>query len=119
MSRTRAKPRQRSSPAQLRRAAPIFAALGDPTRLALLRQLGRGEALSIARLADGLPLTRQAITKHLQVLEEAGLVRGVRAGREYRFAIELRSLGAARAAIDSIGAQWEGALGRLKAFVER
>ena len=78
--------------AALQARAAVFAALGDATRLAVLARLAEGEAQSIARLTAGTPLTRQAVTKHLQVLEGAGIVRSLRVGRESRFALEPRSL---------------------------
>jgi DNA-binding transcriptional ArsR family regulator len=98
--------------------APIFAALGDRTRLSLLTRLSGGEAQSIARLSAQTSLTRQAVTKHLHVLEGAGLVRSVRVGRESRFAYRPEPLVDARAYLDTVSAQWDDALGRLKAFVE-
>ncbi len=103
----------------LRRHAPIFAALGDATRLGLLTKLSAGSELSIAQLTAGTPLTRQAITKHLRVLQSAGLVRNVRHGRENCFELEPRRLDEARRALDSISRQWDEALDRLKAFVEK
>ena len=103
---------------ELRRSAPVFAALGDETRLRLVAALAEGSALSIARLTEGTRLTRQAVTKHLRVLQRAGLVRSVRHGRERRFQLSTESLREARAALDVIALQWEGALGRLKRFVE-
>lgn len=103
---------------ELRPNAPRFAALGDATRLTLLMKLGDGPLLSITRLTEGSTLTRQAITKHLRVLEKAGLVRGVRRGRENLFQLEPNSLKEARDALDSISRQWDQALGRLKSFVE-
>jgi DNA-binding transcriptional ArsR family regulator len=96
----------------------VFWALGDETRLLLLMKLGSGELLSIARLTQGSTLTRQAITKHLRVLQGAGLVRGVRRGRERLFKLERERLDAARKALDNISRQWDAALARLKAFVE-
>lgn len=98
--------------------APIFAALGDRTRLSLLTRLSGGEAQSIARLSAQTSLTRQAVTKHLHVLEGAGLVRSVRVGRESRFAYRPEPLVDARAYLDAVSAQWDDALGRLKVFVE-
>jgi DNA-binding transcriptional ArsR family regulator len=98
--------------------APVFAALGDRTRLALLARLSRGGERSIASLAGETALTRQAVTKHLQVLESAGLVRSARVGRESRYAFSPEPMGAARAYLDDISAQWDAALGRLKALVE-
>ena len=98
--------------------APIFAALGDPTRLSLLNRLSGGDAQSIAKLSAQTRLTRQAVTKHLHVLEGVGLVRSVRVGRESRFAYRPEPLVDARAYLDAVSAQWDDALGRLKAFVE-
>ena len=104
---------------RLRRNAPVFAALGDETRLILLTKLSNGDLLSIARLTHGSTLTRQAITKHLRVLQSAGLVRGVRRGRENLFKLEPEQLDAARLALENISRQWDAALGRLKEFVEK
>lgn len=99
-------------------AAPIFAALGDPTRLSLLLRLSDGESRSISSLSADGRITRQALTKHLKVLECAGLVRSERAGRETRFAFRPEPVAAARSYLDAVGAQWEASLGRLKQFVE-
>ncbi|SRR5260221_9929435 len=101
-----------------KRTAPIFAALGDETRLHLVSQLCRGEALSITRLTGGSKLSRQAITKHLQVLAGAGLVRGVRQGRERRWELTPRKIAEAQRCLDVISAQWDAALERLRRFVE-
>ncbi len=98
--------------------APIFAALGDPTRLSLLRTLSDGRTRSIVALAADSRLTRQAVTKHLQVLERAGLVSSTRRGRESRFAFEPDPVVAARSYLDQVSAQWDDALSRLRAFVE-
>lgn len=98
--------------------APLFAALGDKTRLALLTRIAATPRLSIARLTEGSSLTRQAITKHLRVLQEGGLVRGVRHGRENRFELEPASLDRARSALDELSRQWDDALARLRSFVE-
>lgn len=103
---------------KLRQKVPLFAALGDDTRLTLMMKLGDGPLLSITRLTEGSTLTRQAITKHLRILEEAGLVRGVRRGREKLFQLEPDSLREARDSLDSISRQWDHALARLKSFVE-
>ncbi len=81
-------------------------------------KLGDGPLLSITWLTEGSTLTRQAITKHLRILEDAGLVRGVRRGRENLFQLEADSLRGARDALDSISRQWDQALARLKSFVE-
>lgn len=98
--------------------AAIFAALGDKTRLGLIGKLNGGEARSISRLAEGSRLTRQAITKHLRVLEGAGIVRSVRAGRETLFALDREAIVGAREYLDFVSKQWDQALERLKAFVE-
>jgi predicted transcriptional regulator len=81
-------------------------------------KLGRGTPLSISELAENSPLTRQAITKHLRVLETAGVVRGERHGRESRFQMLPQSIEQSREALDRISQQWDDALSRLKAFVE-
>ena len=96
----------------------IFAALGDETRLRLVRRLSSGGPLSIARLAQGSSVTRQAVTKHLRVLERAGLACGKRSGRERVWELEAAPLTVARDYLDGISAQWVAALNRLKAFVE-
>jgi len=98
--------------------AALFAALGDKTRLALVARLSSGEPASIAQLTAGTRVTRQAITKHLHVLEGAGIVRGVRAGRENRFALDARPLHAMQQYIELVSRQWDDALARLKTFVE-
>ena len=101
-----------------RRSAPVFAALGDQTRLTLMAKLSGGTRCSIARLTKGSALSRQAITKHLRVLQNAGLVRGIHQGRERLFALEPKRLDEARRALDDISRQWDQALARLKAFVD-
>ncbi|WP_373046979.1 ArsR/SmtB family transcription factor [Vulgatibacter sp.] len=100
-------------------AAPVFAALGDATRLRLLGRLAEGGPASIAALSEDAEVTRQAITKHLEVLARAGLVHGERSGRERIWALEARGLDAARIYLDRISAQWDEALGSLRDFVER
>jgi DNA-binding transcriptional ArsR family regulator len=102
-----------------REHAHRFAALGDATRLKLVTTLARGEPRSIAELTSGSKLTRQAITKHLRMLERAGMVRSERAGRESRFAFDPRPVEELRSYLDAVSAQWDEALGRLKAFVEQ
>lgn len=98
--------------------ALIFAALGDRTRLALLTRLGGG-AQSIASLSAGTRITRQGVTKHLRVLERAGLVRALKQGRESRFEIDGQRIEEARSYLDQVAGQWDDAVARLKAFVER
>ncbi len=98
--------------------APIFAALGDRTRLSLLMKLSDGDARSIAKLSSDTLLTRQAITKHLRVLESAGLVASLRVGRESRFAARRETIDEARAYLDRVSVHWDDALSRLRTFVE-
>ena len=99
-------------------AAPVFAALGDATRLAVVARLCTDGPLSISRLSDSVAVSRQAVTKHLETLAEAGLVRDARHGRERIWELEPRRLEIARRELDRISAQWDAAIGRLKAFVE-
>jgi DNA-binding transcriptional ArsR family regulator len=101
-----------------RTAAPLFAALGDETRLQLLLRLSSGGPESIAQLSATASVSRQAITKHLKVLAEAGLVRGRRRGREHIWQLQPKRLADARDYLDQISRQWDDALDRLKAFVE-
>jgi DNA-binding transcriptional ArsR family regulator len=101
-----------------RRVSPIFAALGDPTRLRLVAALCTGGALSIAQLTLGTAVTRQAVTKHLQVLAEAGLVHDIRQGRERLWQLEPLRIDEARRSLEAISRQWDLALARLKRFVE-
>ena len=102
----------------LKTRAAVFAALGDETRLSVLTRLARGEPQSIAHLTQGTRLTRQAVTKHLRVLEGAGVVRSVRVGRESRFVLETKPLDEVRDYLDLVSRQWDAALMRLKALVE-
>src|ERR1700720_2127950 len=99
--------------------APVFAALGDETRLPLVARLCGGQPRSISQLTEGSRLTRQAITKHLRVLEHAGIVRGVRAGRESLFAFNPQPMERIKSSLDLVSQQWDQSLSRLKAFVER
>jgi DNA-binding transcriptional ArsR family regulator len=114
--RPKAAPKRRPA---LRNAAPVFAALGHETRLRLVAVLCAGSAMSIAQLTSGTEMTRQAVTKHLQVLADAGLVHDLKRGRERLWQFESARLAEARATLDRIAAQWEHALGRLKARLER
>jgi len=101
-----------------RPAAPVFAALGDETRLALVAALCAGARLSISQLTEGSRLTRQAITKHLRVLEGVGIVHSVRTGRESLFEFNPKPIQGAKQYLDGVSEQWDQALARLKAFVE-
>src|SRR5690349_22888235 len=102
----------------VQKTAPVFAALGDATRLRLVVALCAGGALSIAQLTAGTTITRQAVTKHLQVLADAGLVQDLRQGRERLWEFTPARLDEARQALDAISAQWGAALARLQRFVE-
>jgi DNA-binding transcriptional ArsR family regulator len=101
-----------------RNYAPVFAALGDPTRLALVAKLSGGAPHSISQLTENTKLTRQAVTKHLRVLEHAHIVRSTRMGRESQFAFNPEPIDELRKYLDAVSAQWDEALGRLRAFVE-
>jgi DNA-binding transcriptional ArsR family regulator len=99
-------------------AAPVFAALGDPTRLRIILRLCTHGPQSITALTEDSNVTRQAVTKHLHALEEAGLVRGEREGRERIWELQGKRLAEARTYLDQISAQWDAAIERLRAFVE-
>jgi DNA-binding transcriptional ArsR family regulator len=98
--------------------AVVFAALGDETRLLLIAKLSQGRPFSIAQLTEGSRLTRQAITKHLRVLEDARLVQCVRNGRESLFEFNPEPVEELKSYLERVSADWDHALGRLKAFVE-
>jgi DNA-binding transcriptional ArsR family regulator len=102
----------------LKNSVPVFVALGDETRLRLIAVLCAGGAMSIARLTSGTDITRQAITKHLHVLADAGLVRDVKVGRERLWEFELSQLEQARHSLEVIAQQWDHALLNLKLAVE-
>ncbi|QYH34951.1 helix-turn-helix transcriptional regulator [Salinibacterium sp. M195] len=96
---------------------PVFAALGDETRWSILAALGEGEA-SASALAERLPVSRQAIAKHLSVLNDAGLVEPVRAGRELRYRVLGAQLSATAQRLDTIGAEWDRRLLAIKEIAE-
>jgi DNA-binding transcriptional ArsR family regulator len=110
----------RASPSNARKLGPaqVFAALGDVTRLSLVQKLSSGAPLSISQLTAGSRLTRQAVTKHLGVLESVGVVHGVRAGREKRFAFDPGPVDQMKKYLEFVSLRWEEGLGRLKKFVE-
>ena len=110
-------PKSRSDGA--RDPAVLFAALGDHKRLWLVSRLCHGGPASITRLAAGARITRQAVTKHLRVMEHAGLARGSRRGRERVWQLEQRRLEEGRRYLKQISAQWDEALERLRALVEQ
>jgi DNA-binding transcriptional ArsR family regulator len=98
--------------------ASVFAALGDPTRLKLVAVLCAGGALSIAQLTANTDISRQGVTKHLQVLADAGVVRDVKMGRERLWQLDPAQIEEAKRTLEMIGRQWDVALGKLKAFAE-
>jgi len=111
--------KSRSSAAvKLRDAAHVFAALGDDTRLELVVRLCSSGPQSIVRLSQGASVTRQAITKHLHILAEAGLVSSTREGREQIWEILPKRMAEARHYLDLISEQWDDAIERLRSFVE-
>jgi DNA-binding transcriptional ArsR family regulator len=98
--------------------APLFAALGDETRLSLIAKLSTGHPYSIAQLTQGSKLTRQAVTKHLRVLERVGIVRCVPTGRESRFEFDPEPIAEIKEYLEFVSRQWDQALARLKSLVE-
>lgn len=111
MSAARRKPSRASSP-------KIFAALGDPTRLRVVTRLAHSHHCSLSQLTNGAKISRQGMTKHLRVLEQAGLLRSIRVGREKRFELNPEPLSALRNVLDQLSAEWDNALSRLKLLVE-
>jgi DNA-binding transcriptional ArsR family regulator len=109
---------RRGTAVKRRSHAPVFAALGDETRLSLVAKLCHGQSYSISQLTEGSKLTRQAVTKHLRVLEGAGIVHGVRAGRESLFEFDPEPIAEIKEYLDLVSEQWDQALARLKSFVE-
>ena len=113
-----AEPRPGAHAARARAAAPLFAALGDETRLQMLMRLAASGPESIAQMSAKSHVSRQAITKHLQVLEHAGFVVGERRGREHIWRIEPRQFAQVHDHLARISKQWDEALERLRAFVD-
>jgi DNA-binding transcriptional ArsR family regulator len=99
--------------------APLFAALGDETRLTIVAKLSRGQTRSISQLTAGSRLTRQAITKHLRVLEKARIVHSIRKGRENLFEFDPEPIDKAKSYLELVASQWDETLSRLKSFVEQ
>ncbi len=97
---------------------PVFAALGDATRLELVSRLSDGRPRSIAQLTGGLGQTRQGVTKHLRILEQAGIVASERVGRESRFVFTPEPIRDVQRYLDRVSQQWDNAISRLKAFIE-
>ena len=102
----------------VRAKAAVFAALGDETRLSLLARLCEGQRYSIAELTQGTKLTRQAVTKHLRILERVRIVHGTREGRENLFSFDPQPVIEMKEYLELVSKQWDAALGRLKTFVE-
>ena len=107
-----------TSPKPALDAAPVFAALGDETRLGLIARLSGGDRVSITQLTEGTAVTRQAVTRHLEVLEDAGLVRGIRRGRERLWQLEPKRIELARRSLKEISRWWDKKLAALRAKVE-
>lgn len=105
--------------ARQRARAPIFAALGDRTRLSLVGRLSKGRAYSVSELTQGSKMSRQAIRKHLRVLENVGIVHGIRRGRESLFAFDPAPIEEIQKYLEFVSGQWDQALARLKSFVEQ
>jgi DNA-binding transcriptional ArsR family regulator len=112
-------PRRSSSAAvRIEKQAHIFAALGDPTRLSLVAKLIDGKPHSISTLTSGTKVTRQAITKHLAVLQNVGLVTSIKEGRESLYELDTKPLEDLRKYLDVIAEEWDQSLQSLKAFIE-
>ncbi len=105
-------------PSNSRAKAAVFAALGDETRLSLLARLGNGQRYSIAELTEGTKLTRQAVTKHLRVLEQVRIVHGTREGRQSLFQFDPEPVIEIKEYLEMVSKQWDLALAKLKTFVE-
>ena len=103
---------------RLGNAAAVFAALGDDTRLALVARLSAHGPQSISKLTESVEVTRQAVTKHLEALADAGLVHSLKEGRERIWELEPKRLEDAQRYLDQISSQWDRAIDRLRAFVE-
>ncbi len=112
-------PRANASNAlKLEHHAEVFAALGDPVRLSLVHKLVGGKPHSISELTEGTKITRQAVTKHLRVLENVGVVHSVKEGRESLYELDAEPLEDLQQYLQIIAKQWDQALSNLKAFVE-
>lgn len=101
------------------RSAEVFAALADPTRRRVIDHLSRQGPASATELAGTLPVSRQAVAKHLALLEDAGLVAGERAGRERRFRLTPGPLADAVSWMASVGSEWDERLDALRRNLRR
>lgn len=108
----------RNSTARLLQAAPVFAALGDETRLQIVNRLSETGPMPIVELTEGTGMTRQAVTKHLTALQGAGLLRSARVGRQRMWELEPKALHQVQRHLEAISRQWDDAIERLRAFVE-
>jgi DNA-binding transcriptional ArsR family regulator len=111
--------RSRITPPKTTEAAAIFAALSDETRLVIVARLCKDGPLSIVRLTDGSTISRQAITKHLNTLSKAGLVRSERTGRERIWKLRTKRLAEVSRYLTQISEQWDEALDQLRTFMEQ
>lgn len=111
--------RAHNSAAKLADRASMFAALGDETRLSIVSKLCDGQPRSIAKLTSGSSVSRQAVTKHLRVLQDVGLVHNVRSGREALFQLVPEPIADLAQYLESVSQQWDDALSRLKSFLEK
>jgi DNA-binding transcriptional ArsR family regulator len=110
--------RKRTPNSGLMAHAPVFAALGDETRLRIVARLCDDGPLSIVQLTEGSDISRQGVTKHLRALEKVGLLRSCRTGRERIWELETGRLTEAHRYLNEISEQWDDKLHRLRAFVE-
>ncbi len=104
--------------AKLAEGAPLFAALGDKTRLTIVARLCNEGPLSVVRLCEGSAISRQAISKHLGALSKAGFVRSELSGRERIYSLERKRIAEVQRHLDRISQQWDAAIERLRAFTE-
>ena len=109
---------QKIRKSEIEKKARLFSVLGDYTRLSLVTSLVDGEKRSITELSEGFKLSRQAVTKHLRLLEGVGIVKGGKSGRENLFRLKIESLAEVRQIIESIENQWDQTLSRVKSYLE-
>ncbi len=108
----------RSSTARLLGAVPVFAALGDETRLRMVSRLSEKGPMSTVELTEGTGISRQAVTKHLVALRDAGVLRSGRVGRQRIWELEPKGFDEVQRHLEAISRQWDAAIGRLRTFVE-
>lgn len=110
--------RKQNTALKLQQHADMFAALGDPIRLRLVSKLVGGVPHSISQLTEGTKITRQAVTKHLHVLENVGVVHSIKEGRESLYELDPKPLESMQEYLKVISEEWDQTLNRLKQFVE-